>query len=461
MKESDKSVTKNIKWGFVQTNKYLNELSKHTQREIDELICHLSELPPQSDEQIKVLVKALKYRPAQSRKEFGDFVGFLSRFSSDAKKDSTDLIEHAKYLPMRMDQEAQSIVDKILNLSACTIGQLNSVIKEVKKIEPQVAVCEGVVSPVQGELYAKLLKFKDNIKHLEIPTQRQLTVVVELITKYVPKCSMVILFGSYAKGKAVIYDEKYEFGIRTTYQSDFDIMVVMPTMHTRSKMYKAERRLTGVVVEKYNAEFGERLHPPLQFVVESEGSLSKCIKKRHPFFTDIVTEGIMLYDNGEFVMPEPHDLSAEEIRENAQEQYDKFIEFADVFLRNGYFNFGEKFYSMTAFQLHQSCENYYRSLSGVYDNYSPKLHDLEVFVAKTKEYSRDLVSVFPMNTEFEKSTFKLLRESYIEARYNPKFQVTLEELEYIFERVEVLKEVTHRLCRERFEYYDQKIKASK
>lgn len=40
-------------------------------------------------------------------------------------------------------------------------------------------------------------------------------------------CDMIILYGSYARGGYVLWDERVEFGVHTSYQSDLDIMVVI------------------------------------------------------------------------------------------------------------------------------------------------------------------------------------------------------------------------------------------
>lgn len=41
---------------------------------------------------------------------------------------------------------------------------------------------------------------KRSIKHLPKQTQEELNTLLELITQHVPWCSMIILYGSYARG---------------------------------------------------------------------------------------------------------------------------------------------------------------------------------------------------------------------------------------------------------------------
>lgn len=68
---------------------------------------------------------------------------------------------------------------------------------------------------------------KQGIEHFPEQTQEELTVLLEEIRHHIPACDMIILYGSYARGKYVIWDEHEENGIHTSYQSDYDILVVV------------------------------------------------------------------------------------------------------------------------------------------------------------------------------------------------------------------------------------------
>ena len=54
----------------------------------------------------------------------------------------------------------------------------------------------------------------------------------------------------------------------------------------------------------------------------------------------------------------------------------------------------------------------------------------------------------------KKSVFNLLCRAYIEARYNKDYKITSEQLEYLIARVEILKDMTERLCREKIAEYN-------
>ena len=301
---------------------------------------------------------------------------------------------------------------------------------------------------------------KRSIKRLPKRTQEELEVLVELITKMVTNCHMIILYGSYARGEHVFWDERFDFGTHTVFQSDLDILIVLH----RSSTNLAEHTLRGGVTDKYHKIFEKlrpsrpgsivRRHASPQFIVEKIGRLNKVLERSQYFFTDIVKDGIMIYDSKEFKLAKPRDLSFREIKEIAVEEFGIKINFANEFLKIGYFNFREEMYITGSFQLHQACERYYNAISVVFYNYKEKTHELKELLGRVKKYSRELVTVFPCNTDFEIHCYDLLCRAYIEARYNSKFVVTKEEYEYMLARTELLKEITERICTEKIQSYD-------
>ena len=90
----------------------------------------------------------------------------------------------------------------------------------------------------------------------------------------------------------------------------------------------------------------------------------------------------------------------------------------------------------------------------VFTNYRPKSHKIKEFGGMVKRFSQELTTVFPQNTGSEKEFFDLLCRSYIESRYNKDFSISQEQLEYLISRVDILKDITERLCKEKIAEYD-------
>jgi uncharacterized protein len=294
---------------------------------------------------------------------------------------------------------------------------------------------------------------KRSIRHLPKRTQEELNLLLELIKHYIPKCEMIILFGSYARGGYVLWDERVEFGIHTSYQSDLDIMLVLHQSHTRI----TEQRLREKVLPRYHKALEGRRHASPQFIVEDSNILNKELEKQQYFYTEIVKDGIKMYDTKAFKLAKPRELSFREIKKIAEDELEICYRYGSEYLRSAKDNLVYGSYNTASFLTHQSCERFYYAITLVFKNYRPKTHKLVELAAMVKEYSRDLSTVFPQDTAFEKHCYDLLCRAYIEARYNKDFVVTKEELEYMIARVEVLKEITERICTEKIASYDKLI----
>lgn len=272
--------------------------------------------------------------------------------------------------------------------------------------------------------------------------------MLELVRKSVGNCQMIILFGSYARRDYVLWDSKIEFGVQTSYQSDYDILVIVtgPTKQVEDKLHR--------VTNKYHDMFVDRRHAFPQFIVEHINTVNRNLEVSQYFFTDIVKEGIMLYDSGNCKLAKPRKLSFKEIRDIAQSEFSELYPYACNFLDLVKFCLSKEQNKEAAFLLHQVCEKFYNCILMVFTNYRPKNHRIKDLNGMVKRFSMELATVFPQNTECEKECFDLLCRAYIEARYNKDYKISREQLAYLISRTEILKEITERLCKEKIAEYN-------
>lgn len=294
---------------------------------------------------------------------------------------------------------------------------------------------------------------KRSIKHLPKCTQEELNILLELILKYMKGCEMVILYGSYARGNYVLWDRRVEYGVNTSYQSDLDILVVTEKSNIRTN----EQAIRSKIRPKYNARLAHRRHPIPRIIVEYVKTLNEQLDLSQYFFTEIVRDGIKMYDTKNFKLAKSRELSFAEIKKIAVFEFDIHYPFGNDYLDTGYYLYNKERYVSGSFLLHQACERFYNSISLVFTNYRPKCHKLNELSEGVYDYSPDLHNVFPLNTDFEKHCYDLICRAYIEARYNPEFVVTKEEFVYLIERVEILKEITNRICTDQITSYDAQI----
>ena len=296
---------------------------------------------------------------------------------------------------------------------------------------------------------------KRSIKRLPKRTQEELAVLQELILSNLTNVRMIILYGSYARGKYVIWDETYdERGVTTYYQSDLDILVICDTRDAN----KAERHAREVIVPKYDTRMEGKRHPaPPSIIVENPTTINRAIRRKHYFFYEIIKDGILLYNDGTFQIGKPEKLPYREIKQYAEEEYAECFPLAEGFLRHGHLDKEEENYKLGSFELHQACERYYKTFTLVYSGIRPKSHELKVLGAMVRSCSREFANVFPTHTFEDNKAFDKLCRAYIEARYNRLFTVSKEQYEYMLARTEVLREVTIRECAARMTYYDEMI----
>lgn len=141
--------------------------------------------------------------------------------------------------------------------------------------------------------------------------------------------------------------------------------------------------------------FEYRRHAFPQFIVEHINTVNNNLEVSQYFFTDIIKEGILLYDSGKCQLAKPRKLSFREIRDIAQNEFSELYPYACGFLegvKGFYLPKDEN--KISAFLLHQSCEKLYNTILMVFTNYRPKSHRLQDLGGMVKRFSMELVTVF-------------------------------------------------------------------
>ena len=256
---------------------------------------------------------------------------------------------------------------------------------------------------------------KNSIDFLPERKQRDLHELAALIRDEVKDVVMIILYGSYAANTYVERDERRDYGVRTIYMSDYDLLVV-----TKRRLGERESTVEARIRERFAAGKNDENLPRPQIINESISKLNDALTMGRYFYVEIVAKGIMLYDSGECQLATPGELDYAEIKKMAEEYYgDKFSDGLDFF-KGANFYYQEENYHMTAFMLHQATESFLKTIPLVYILYGYKEHDLQFLIEKCKPYTLELAKVFPCDTDEEKRLFDLLRRAYLEARYNKK-----------------------------------------
>jgi len=241
---------------------------------------------------------------------------------------------------------------------------------------------------------------------------------------------LIILFGSHAKGTQV--DD-----VKSGYISDYDILIVLnePELADNYKIWHT-------VEERGHIKTGS----PVNLVVCTLREINHELKQGHYFFKDIREQGIQLYQYNHTELLNPGPLNKEEAKAVAKEHFEQWFNSANSFIiaYNAVKDSGDL--NGAAFQLHQAVERYLTCILLVRTNYRPKTHNIKALYSLACNQAEELKTLFPQSNKQERKAFQQLKKAYIEARYSKHYEITLEELAWLSDRVEKLREATHKLC---------------
>ena len=257
---------------------------------------------------------------------------------------------------------------------------------------------------------------------------------------------MIILFGSHARGDWV-EDYTYDGPIMYSYISDYDVLVVVPSIRYATKPGRWSD------IESKAARLVPLHGPSVNLIFHDIDYLNARLGEGRYFFRDIKEEGVLLYDSGRFTLAEPRELTDAERKKIAEEDYEQWFPKADDFV----FSFEKccetKRLNVAAFQLHQATEYFYAAFLLVHTGYKPKFHDIEKLGKLAAAEMPEMLRVFPRATDEEKARFDLLKRAYVDARYSKTYTITRGELEYLAARVGELRTMTEAACRKKIDEF--------
>jgi len=295
---------------------------------------------------------------------------------------------------------------------------------------------------------------RTDLDHLPHGKQRELARVTEILfdefadamrsasspKKKEGRILKIVLFGSYARGTWV--DEPHT---AKGYLSDYDLLIVVnqqSVVDFATYWYRAEDRIirdTGIKT-------------PVNFIVHTMDEMNNALSQGQYFFTDIIKEGIALYDlkgSTAFVTPQPQ--TVEEAVVTAEKHFEERFPRIEPMLKGTGFFVAEQQLRDAAFLLHQAVERAYTCLLLVETNYSPSTHSIKFLRSLAEQIAPDLIAVWPRETKQDRRLFELLKRAYVDARYSEHYAITAEELAWLGERAEVLRTFVEKRSREKIE----------
>lgn len=127
--------------------------------------------------------------------------------------------------------------------------------------------------------------------------QKEIAELVELV-KQIINPEKIILFGSHARGKQVNDEYISRNGMRQSYDSDYDFLIVTA---------KHPENIRELITDVENK--GTRFRSSLSVEVHEFDYINKGLEKGQYFFKDIINEGILLYDKSNIEFAQQRELT--------------------------------------------------------------------------------------------------------------------------------------------------------
>ncbi|MBL4838059.1 MAG: nucleotidyltransferase and HEPN domain-containing protein [Kordiimonadaceae bacterium] len=243
----------------------------------------------------------------------------------------------------------------------------------------------------------------------------------------------IILFGSFT-GDTWVEDAK------SGYMSDFDLLIVVNNATVTdysTYWYKAEERLLR--------------HPAIQrevnFIVHDYAEVTAKLGEAQYFFSDIVREGISLYElTTTKSLTSPATLDEAEAKTQAREYFEQFFPKISSALSGTQHFIDEGETNDAAFMLHQAVERAYNCLLLTHTLYSPPSHNIKFLRSLAEDLDETLIGAWPRATKTDRAAFATLKRAYIDARYSPKYEITKEQLNWLLDRVTLLEDLVKKSC---------------
>ncbi|CAM8658655.1 HEPN domain-containing protein [Sphingobium cupriresistens] len=292
---------------------------------------------------------------------------------------------------------------------------------------------------------------RTDLDHLPAAKQRELEEVVRILfaefrdatenatgRKKSARILKIILFGSYARGDWV--DAPFD---ANQYKSDMDILVIVNQKEladVAAYWSVAEQRL----IDAYLIE--KRINTPVHFIVHSLQQVNQGLSHGRVFFMEIAEQGIALYDADDRELAKPKPKTPSEAAAAAQDYFDDYFSEAMQAFEVAKFGIEKSFFRKAAFDLHQTAERLYQAILLTLTFYTPYDHNIAFLRLQAEGRDPTLFDVWPRGTRRERAMFQKLKDAYVKARYSKHYQIDLEELRWLAERIETLGQITHSIC---------------
>ena len=244
----------------------------------------------------------------------------------------------------------------------------------------------------------------------------------------------IILYGSFARGDYVEAPSPFD-----GYQSDFDLLVVV------NKEDYAEH----VTCSGADEWFHRLIRVPVSLTAHGLDFVDHALSRHRCFFTDILKEGIVLYDKPGHPFADPPLLTPALACDLAKEHYRVWFRDGKGAWKALLDHIEDSHNGHIAVTLHRRVEELYNAVLLVLTFYSPGGHDLERLRDLAEVQDGRLAAAWPCGTQAERRRFDRFKRAFLKDTTLQIADYSAEEVAWIAKRVEHLEDLAGTICRER------------
>ena len=249
------------------------------------------------------------------------------------------------------------------------------------------------------------------------------------------KVLKIVLFGSYARTDWV---DEADNG----YLSDFDLLVIV-----------SHEKLTNIHDYWFVAE-DKILRDPavgrtVNVIVHTMTEVNQALSRGEYFWTDIIRDGIVLYELPGFPFARPQPMTATDAAAMAQRYFDDWSIKVTESLAGYAFYRDRGNLRDAAYNLHQAVERAYIGFLLVHTFYFPRSHNIKFLRSLAEDVDQRLTAAWPREGRPERRRFEMLKRAYVEARYGDQYDISIEDLEALSASAKTLSGLVASVCEER------------
>lgn len=251
----------------------------------------------------------------------------------------------------------------------------------------------------------------------------------------------IVLYGSFARGGWV-----YEPHTKKAYSSDYDLLVIV----NRKQVAENVGYWSALSERFIEALHAGRMKSQPSIIVHTRAEVHSALSQGRYFFTDIVKDGIVLYDADDVPFPKPRPRTPADNLALAEEYFSEWYRSAGEFYDDYLSNLQRNRLNKSAFELHQCVEQLYHTALLTLTLYTPHNHDIKRLRGLADKLDRRFTYVWPRDFRWQTASFNILREAYVKARYSLRgYRISVEQLQWLGGISQELAEIVRVVCEER------------